>query len=764
MSSSVIEEHRQVMLSAIERVTRGDWKVLICDKTSRQTLSVIPDDDILNKNIMNIEILEDRREPNPDMDAIYFLSNTSFAVDCLLADMEHRRYRSAYLLWTGRLLPKDEERIHKSPTARMIRGFEVLMIDFHPRESHLVVFKDPWSFPLLFHSACNEFVAPHMRVLAQKIASVCITMGEAPKVRYYMPPNPRHEASVLCTHLARFVQEEFDNYARRFPDFPPKTSRPQGTLLITDRSMDLMAPILHEFTYQAMAHDLLSIEEGDKVTYSVVINQGTPEEENKVMELQEKDKVWTENRHRHMKDTIGRLMSELQKFMSANHNFVNPDESKTTLNTIKDMMAGLPQFQETKEAYSLHINMAEQCMAYFQQRKLPDVAAVEQTLATGLDEDLRKPKGILEQVVRLLDDDAVPSSDRLRLVIMYILFRDGIITEDINRLLAHSQLPLQDRDLIFNLNGLGALATRDLKDPRPLPEPLFAPDTTQPVDEEYTLSRFKPVLKYVLEEISKGTLRQDAFPYVIPPQNPNEDLIAAQSGSLRTARGNWAASGRRQPENRQRNFIFVAGGATYSESRCCYEIAHEHNKDVYLISSHMQTPALFVRQISDLSMPPKTLDIPMMRPRQRPPAHLFENHRPNPPPPNPTAQPGHGRGPGSGPGAPPPPHGSGQRMPSSGSQQRMPPPQGGMPPRPTGGSMPPTAAMSQMKLSTSAPGMPHPHPHPQQLQQPQRPMHAAHPSSASAMSSASHAHSPDEKKKDKDKKDKEKKKRHFFKK
>ncbi|KKF94429.1 Protein transport protein sec1 [Ceratocystis platani] len=551
MSSSVIEEHRQVMLSAIERVTRGDWKVLICDKTSRQTLSVIPDDDILNKNIMNIEVLEDRREPNPDMDAIYFLSNTSFTVDCLLADLEHRRYRSAYLLWTGRLLPKDEERIHKSPAARMIRGFEVLMIDFQPRESHLVVFKDPWSFPLLFHNGCNEFVAPHMRVLAQKIASVCITMGEAPKVRYYMPPNPRHEASVLCTHLARFVQEEFDNYSRRFPDFPPKTSRPQGTLLILDRSIDLMAPIVHEFTYQAMAHDLLPIEEGDKVTYSVLINQGTPDEERKVMELQEKDKVWTENRHRHMKDTIGRLMSELQKFMSANHNFVNPDESKTSLNTIKDMMAGLPQFQETKEAYSLHINIAEQCMALFQQRKLPDVAAVEQTLATGLDEDLRKPKGVLEQVVRLLDDEAVPHADRLRLVIM------------------------------------------------PLPEPLFPPDTSQPVDEEYTLSRFKPVLKYVLEELTKGTLRQDVFPYVIPPQNPNEDLIAAQSGSLRAARGNWAASGRRQPENRQRNFVYVAGGATYSESRCCYEIANEQNKDVYLISSHMQTPSLFPHSPDD---------------------------------------------------------------------------------------------------------------------------------------------------------------------
>ena len=35
--------------------------------------------------------------------------------------------------------------------------------------------------------------------------------------------------------------------------------------------MDLMAPFLHEFTYQAMAHDLLPIQDGEKVTYKVEI-------------------------------------------------------------------------------------------------------------------------------------------------------------------------------------------------------------------------------------------------------------------------------------------------------------------------------------------------------------------------------------------------------------------------------------------------------------------------------------------------------------
>lgn len=50
---------------------------------------------------------------------------------------------------------------------------------------------------------------------------------------------------------------------------PTDGSRARSTLLITDRSMDMMAPLLHEFTYQAMANDVLPIENGTRYTFVV---------------------------------------------------------------------------------------------------------------------------------------------------------------------------------------------------------------------------------------------------------------------------------------------------------------------------------------------------------------------------------------------------------------------------------------------------------------------------------------------------------------
>jgi len=711
MGISIIEEQRDLIIGTLKRITSGDWKVLVIDESSKRIVdNVLKEDDILNHNIANIEQIEERREMNPTMDAIYLLSPQSHIVDCLLADIDRRRYRQCFLVWTTVLDPQLRRKIDTSPFAKQaIAGFETLSIDFFPRESNLVTFRDPWSFPILYHPACNGHIRKHMADLAQKITGLCVSLGEYPKVRYYRPRNATHEASVLCSHLARFISEELDEYAQWNPDFPPPSSRPQGILLVTDRSMDLFAPLVHEFTYQAMAHDLLPIKDGDKTTFHMIVNEDTPEAEEKDLELSDKDKVWVDNRHRHMKDTIDKLMGDFQKFLDQNPHFRDSNNA-TSLNAIKDMMAGLPQFQEMKETYSLHLTMAQESMNIFQNNKLNEMSPVEQNMATGTDEDGRKPKNVLDEVARLLDDDAVRPADRLRLIIMYLLYRDGVISEDIKRLLAHAALPQSDGEIITNLELLGGRTTRGLKDPKRELPPLFPPEPKQVMDEDSYLSRFNPATKTMLVNLCKGTLDQTTFPYVKPPLDPNEDALIGQ-GSLRGAKPSWAGAGRRAPDNKQRIIVFMAGGATFSEARACYEVGATMGREVVMASSHMLTPALFVRQLGDLSVDKRRLDLPADRPAPRAPAHLFE--RPAPPPMS--SQPPGGQG---GPGRPSVP--------------------GGLPGRPGGAGpgappQPPTEQMGNMTLSP-------------------RPNGAGHQPSASVSSVDTKVPKPE----------KEKKKRHFL--
>jgi syntaxin-binding protein 1 len=393
--------------------------------------------------------------------------------------------------------------------------------------------------------------------------------------------------------------------------------------------MDLVAPLIHEFTYQAMAHDLLPIRDEDKVTFKTTVHKGEPDESDKDVEISEKDKIWVENRHRHMKDTIEKLMGDFNKFIDENPHFTNSEGDATSLNAIKDMLAGLPQFQEKKEEYSLHLTMAQECMDKFQKQKLPDIASVEQSLATGLDEDYRKPKNLADQMVRLLDDENIDKPDRLRLILLYIIFRDGLVLEDIQKLLAHANLSLDSIDPITNMELLGVRPTKALKDSRTAPQPVF-PRKTAPTaeNEDYALSRFEPMVKLMLENVTKGTLEQATFPYTKPPLDNSEELAAQAQTSLRSAKPTWARNRMSTAESRQRIIVFMAGGATYSESRSCYEVSRTSGRDIFLATSHMLSPNLFVRQVGDLNADRRKLDLPIDRPKPKAPAHLFERNDP----------------------------------------------------------------------------------------------------------------------------------------
>jgi len=644
MGTSVIAVQQEIILNTIRSTARGEWKVFVLDSGSRRLVDgVVREDDILKENVTNIEHIEDRRPMNQEMDAVYLLSAQPHIVDCLMADFERRRYRRSFVIWTSLLPPEQRARLDQSAMAReQIALLRVLNIDFFPREARLITFRDPWSFPTLFHPACNQLVRQHMDELAQKIVSICVSLGEYPTIRYHSPKNPAHEASVLCSHLARFVQLELHHYAKYHEDFPPPSPRPRGALIITDRSMDLFAPLVHEFTYQAMVHDVLPLSEGDKIYYKTALDSSGAEGSAKDVEISEKDSIWVNNRHLHMKDLLEKLASEFQAFKKKNPQFAESGDNPSSLNNIKDMLAGLPQYQEGKEAFSLHLNMASDAMSVFQKRRLGELASVEQSLATGLDEDYKKPKNVADQVVRLLDEDDVASPDRLRLIIQYLLYRDGLLPSDTQKLLAHAQLPAQDGEVLHNLELLGAHVSRVLKDPRPLAHPPFgrkqAPNN--PSEEESGLSRYDPAIKPMLEEHIKGTLDQGIFPFTKPHLDATDGLMGHETvaqSSLRSAKPTWARTRPSNTEPKPRIIVFMAGGATYSESRACYEVSHTFDKDVVLATSHMLTPSLFLRQVGDLSVDKRRLNLPADQPRPKAPAHLFEREKP--PAPSPPKEP-----------------------------------------------------------------------------------------------------------------------------
>src|SRR5579859_2798681 len=72
-------------------------------------------------------------------------------------------------------------------------------------------------------------------------------------------------------------------------------------------------------------------------------------------------------------------------------------------------------------------------------------------------------------------------------------------------------------------------------------------------------------------------------------------------------------------EQRQRIIVFIVGGATYSESRSCYEISKKWNRDVILGSTELITPQSFISELARARESRQNLNLSMDKVRSVPP-------------------------------------------------------------------------------------------------------------------------------------------------
>ncbi|KAF5377779.1 hypothetical protein D9757_008057 [Collybiopsis confluens] len=519
------------------------------------------------------------------------------------------------------------------------------------------------------YRAARDRLEEDLRFASKIISNVCITLNENPYIRYYVPghhlplgplkphtstrpPPPQEGATRWRTNLARgdqarayesvesdyvtkllafMVQSNLDDYKKQNANFgvcevirllyawvlnvflsviQKNDSRPRATLIITDRSLDMMTPLVHEFTYQAMANDLLPIEDGMKYTYKFQSSVGAFEDKTAI--LVDADNVWTEIRHMHMREAIDKLMADFNKFLEENAVFqglvhihrcsgsrmltVFVRDNAANLNDMKEMLANLPQYQEQREKFSLHLSMAQECMAIFERDKLPLVATVEQNCATGLTVEGKSPKHLVEEMVPLLDSREVINMSKVRIIALYIQYREGVPDEDRRRLYQHARLSLAEQDAVNALTYFGVRISRGSGD-KDIKKKLKSKPAS---DNEYDLSRYKPLLRTVVEDCVGDKLDASVFPYIkdapsaAPP--PSSLRSPPPAGSLRSARPAWhrAAKPSAVVENKPRILVFMAGGMTYSEIREMYNLSTSLNKDIYIGSTHVVTPRYFI--------------------------------------------------------------------------------------------------------------------------------------------------------------------------
>ncbi|BFG40643.1 hypothetical protein CerSpe_269170 [Prunus speciosa] len=502
-------------------------KVLILDSHTVSIVSVAySQSELLQKEVFLVELVDSiskSRESMSHLKAVYFLAPTSENIQYLRRHLVAPRFGEYHLFFSNILKDTQIHILADSDEHEVVQQLQEFYADF--------VASDPYHFTLNMpsnHIYMLPAVVDHSNLqhfsdrVVDGIAAVFLALKRRPVIRYQRTSDI---AKRIAQETAKLMyQQESGLFDFRRTEISP-------LLLVIDRRDDPVTPLLNQWTYQAMVHELIGIQD-NKVDLRTIGK--FPKDQQEVVLSSEQDGFFKKNMYENFGDigmNIKQLVDEFQQISKSNQN----------IQTIEDMakfVDNYPEYRKMHGNVSKHVALVTEMSKLVEERKLMLVSQTEQELACNGGQ-----VAAFEAVTNLLNNESVSDIDRLRLVMLYALryekespvqlmqlfnklssksakYKPGLV----QFLLKQAGVDKRTGDLYGNRDFLNIARNmaRGLKG----------------VENVYT--QHQPLLFQTMESITKGRLRDVDYPFV----------------------GNHFQQGRPQEV-----VIFIVGGTTYEESR-----------------------------------------------------------------------------------------------------------------------------------------------------------------------------------------------------
>ena len=560
---SVIRAIHDYVQSVLTRVS--GMKILLVDSETVGIVSmVLSQSQILEQEVFLVEVI-DKSNENPDnghnmkhLKAVAILRPSAVNFIALTKELKSPRFSEYHLFFTNVVPHNRLEQLAGCDDLELVHQVQEVYADVFAINADLFSLNIPSTVSLTAQqSLWTSYEESILARIVEGIFSVAVAMRMHPLVRYT-------RSSPLCFKIAQLVQAKIDDEHLLFDQLG---STSQSVVLLADRRADPLTPLLNQWTYQAMCHELIGL---DKNRMDLRRAPGVKPEFSEIVMSGVQDRFFEEN----LVSNFGDLAVNIEKYLAR---YQEQTKSNSKISSIEDMQRFLDQYPEFKRLsgnVSKHVTVVHELSRLVSAGNLISVSALEQEIAC---EEARADQ--YNRVSIALSDPQTQQLEKLRLVLLYSVKYAG----DVNGVqqlkagllsigVSQDQVALVDllqeycRDY-FRADEVAKKNVLSL---------IKSAAGFGGIENVYT--QHKSLLHSQLEQLLKGKLKDVAFPFMESKRR--------------------AVTGREKPNE---VIAFMVGGATYEEARDVHALNQQfQSQTVILGGTNMVNSKSFLADVAQL--------------------------------------------------------------------------------------------------------------------------------------------------------------------
>ncbi|KAL1964234.1 hypothetical protein VTN77DRAFT_7192 [Rasamsonia byssochlamydoides] len=376
-------------------------KILLLDSETVPIVSTaITQSALLNHEVYLIDRLDNQsREKMRHLRCLCFVRPSPDSIQFLIDELRDPKYGEYYLYFSNIIRKSALERLAEADDHEVVRAVQEHFADFVVINPDLCSLGLGYPKQRIWSHSPDLWNSDALQRTTEGIIAMLLALKKNPLIRY---EKNSLMAKKLATEIRYQLTQEEQLFNFRKTDTPP-------ILLILDRRDDPITPLLTQWTYQAMVHELIGINNGR------VDLRDVPEIRPELKEIvlsQDQDPFFKKN----MYQNFGDLGSNIKEYVEQYQVKTKSNMSIESIADMKRFVEDYPEFRKLSGNVSKHVTLVSELSRRVGEDNLLDVSELEQSLACN-----DNHASDLRALQRIIPMPTVPAENKIRLVALYAI-------------------------------------------------------------------------------------------------------------------------------------------------------------------------------------------------------------------------------------------------------------------------------------------------------------------------------------------------------